>query len=95
MLIKTSNSESGHFSSSAPRAGVEAFFQKIALFGAEFFQRAGPDVMVRHHQSVGRDERARAPAVDPHGSMLQVRKPAVGRVEAVAILSAAFFGGTI
>ena len=54
---------------------------------ADLLQRVGADVVVGHHQAVGRDERARAAAVEADGRrLLQVLEPLGGRLEAVLLL---------
>ncbi len=66
--------------------GQEAVLVVVLLRRADLLERVGADVMVGHHQAVGRDERARPAAVEPDGRRPQVLDPSGRRLEAVHLL---------
>ena len=66
-------------------AGVKAGLDQVLLRRAELLQAIGPDVMVGHHQAVGRDERARAAAVEAHRRLLHVPSHSCRGLEAVLL----------
>ncbi len=85
MLISTFSSRSRHLISSLARPGVEAGGHVVLLLGAELLEGVGADVVVGHHQPVGRDERARAAAVEPTDDRCRCASHACVRLEAVLL----------
>jgi hypothetical protein len=68
------------------RLRAEAGLHVVAIGGAELRQAIESDVMVRDRQTVRRDERARAAAVETDRGLLQVLEPGRGRREVVFLL---------
>ncbi len=59
---------------------------KILLVGADLLEGVGADVVVGHHQAVGRDERPRSARVEPDRRESQVVEPGFGGLEVVFLL---------
>ena len=66
------------------RASEEAVLDIVFLFGTEFLQCIGPDVMIGNEQAVTADETARAAGIEADGGFLQVVEPDLGGVELIA-----------
>ena len=86
MLISTFSSRSTHLSSSLGVVAWKPSFTIVVLGAGQLLQGVGADVVVGHHQPVGRDERAGAAAVEAHGRLLHVLEPGFGRIEVVFFL---------
>ncbi|GBD37597.1 hypothetical protein HRbin36_02733 [bacterium HR36] len=66
-------------------AGVVSMREQIPFGGAQFLQLIGAHVMVGHHQTGGRNERAGASRVEPHAGLLQPFQPGRFGRETVAL----------
>ena len=78
--------EVGRFHLVGVGPGEEAVLVIVFLGGADLLKHISADVVVGHHQAVGRDERPRAAAVEPDGRRLQVLDPPGRRLEAIRLL---------
>ncbi len=68
-----------------PRLGMKTAGEIIVFRAAQFLQCASADMVIREHESVGRDERAAAAVVEADRRALQMLQPGVGRIEAVPL----------
>jgi hypothetical protein len=72
------------------RFGVKAELEQIAVGGAEFLEGVGGDVVIGHYQAAGRDEGARAAAIEADAGKAKVLEPFVGGLEAEFFLEELF-----
>ena len=66
--------------------GEEAFLVVVLRGGGDLLERVGGDVVIGHHQPVGRDEGSRAPAVEPDGRRADPGDPTLVGLESVPLL---------
>ena len=69
------------------RRRVKAVFDVILFRRTDLLKHIGSNVMIRHHQAVRGNERARSTTVESHRGKLHFPEPRVGDFEAVFFLN--------